>query len=158
GEHRLHEVETRLHVVALDDDDRRRDVEVRERLPAARLPEARLERSRVDVRPVGRVPDRQPAVGDLGGLLDALRADRGDVDRDLPAVENAPERLAEPGRVGTAVRDVVVSPLVLERPLARPDRADDRDVLARPYERLPEREAVPSLDDLRSGHAEPEKE
>ena len=46
--------------------------------------------------------------------------------------------------------------VVGDRPVPRPDVAQDPDVLARARERLGERLAVPALDDLRAGHAEPE--
>ena len=46
--------------------------------------------------------------------------------------------------------------VVGDRPLARPDVAQDPDVLAHPRQRLGERLAVPALDDLRSGDAETE--
>jgi hypothetical protein len=48
--------------------------------------------------------------------------------------------------------------LVLDRLLARPDLADDLDVLAGLHERLAVRLAVPSFDDLRPRDAEPEQE
>src|SRR4029077_20919160 len=99
----------------------------------------------------------QPAVGDLGRLLDALRPDRRDVDRDLPAVEDALQRLAEAGRAGTAEGNLIVLALVLDGLLAGPDLAHDLDVLAGLHERLAVPLAVPSLDDLRARHAEPEE-
>src|SRR5204863_237626 len=105
----------------LDDGHGGRDVEGRERLAAAGFPKARFDGVLVDVGAIRRVPDRQPTVGDLGGLLDALWTDRGDVDRDLPAVDDALQRLAEPGRARAAVRNLVLLALVLERPLAPPD-------------------------------------
>ena len=137
---------------------RRGDVESGERLAAPGLLEAGLQGALVDVRAVGCVPDREPAVGDLRGLLDALRTDGRDVDRDLPAVEDRAKRLSEPGRVRAGVRDLVVLAAVHDRLLARPDLPDDRHVFARLDERLSEALAVPALDHLRAGDAEAEEE
>ena len=105
--------------------------------PAARKP-ASSDSLNTDIRS-RREEDGQPAVGDLGGERDVLRADRGEVDGDVGApVEDRLERLAEPGGVGPRVRDLVVVARELERLLAPPDRADDLDVFARPRERLAE--------------------
>ena len=57
--------------------------------------------------------------------------------------------LPRPRRARAPVRDLVVLALVLDRFLARPDRAHDLDVLARAHERLAVGDAVPALDDLR---------
>jgi hypothetical protein len=46
----------------------------------------------------------------------------------------------------------------LERGLAREDRRDDLSVLARAGQRIAVGDAVPALDDLRPGRAEPEQE
>ncbi len=110
--------------------------------------------------PVRREEDRQPAVGDLRAERDVLRSDRRDVDRDVVArrMHDELERLAEPGRVGTRVRDVVVRAVMLEPLLARQDRAHDLHVLARLAEGLAVRLAVPTLHDLRTGETEPEQE
>src|SRR5262249_15006275 len=145
----------RLHVVALDHHDRWGDVERGERLPAARAAEAGVEGPLVDVRPVRRVPDPKPAVRDLRRLLDALRPDRRDVDRDLAAVEDRAEGLTEPGRVRARVRDLVVLAPVDDWLVAGPDLAHDRHVLARLHEWLPEPLPVPALDDLRPRDPEP---
>src|SRR5438034_11382635 len=157
-EHRLHEVEAGLHVVALYYGDGGGHVEAGERLPAARAPEARLERVAVEAGAVGRVPDREPAVGDLGRLRHALRPGGGAGDGDLAPVEDRAERLPEAARARAAIGDLIMLALVLERALAGPDRAHDLDVLARPRERLAEGLPVPALDHLRAGDAEPEEE
>src|SRR5690606_14655997 len=50
----------------------------------------------------------QHAVGELAGERDAGRTDRRGIDRHVaPAALDALERLAEPGRAGTAVRNLV---------------------------------------------------
>src|SRR5262249_62357795 len=102
--------------------------------------------------------DRKPAVRDLGRLLDALRPDRRDVDRDLAAVEDRAEGLTEPGRVRARVRDLVVLAPVDDWLVAGPDLAHDRHVLARLHDGRPEPLPVPALDDLRPRDPEPEEE
>ena len=99
---------------------------------------------------------REPAVGDLGGEGDVLRALGGEEDRDLRAqrVDRRLERLAEPG--AARQRQVVELAVVLERFLAGDDPADDVDVLARAGQRARVGLAVPALDDLRTGCAEAE--
>src|SRR6185369_12782940 len=130
-----------------------------EALPATGLREALVERWLIDLRrAVRRVEDRQPTVGDLGRLCDALRTDRRQIDRDRPSVEDALQRLAEARRTRALVRDVVVLAVMLERPLARPDGAQDLDVLPRARERLPVPDAMPAFDDLRAGDPEPAEE
>ena len=59
---------------------------------------------------------------------------------------------------GRRQRQRVVLAVVGDRPLARPDVAQDADVLARAGERLGERLAVPALDHLRAADAEAEDE
>src|SRR5439155_11513855 len=119
--------------------------------------EAGGERVAVPLARVGQEAHREPAVRDPRGLLDAVRSHRRDVDGDLPAVEDALERLAESRRPRAAVRDLVVRARVLERLLARPDGAHDLDVLARPPERVPVGNAVPALDHLRPTDAAAEE-
>ena len=128
-----------------------------EPLAVAGLAKAGSQRVAVHVRPIRGEEHRQPAVGDLGRLLDALRPDGRDVNRDLAAVKDALERLAEPARTRAAIGDLVVRAGVLERLLARPDGAKDLDVLARAAQRVPVRHAVPSLDHLRARHPETEE-
>ena len=149
-----------VDVVTHDHGDAGRDVEVGARLVVPRLGEAGVERGAVRLgEPVGREEDRQPPVGDLGGELDVLRPDGRDVDRDVGAgTADDLQRLAEPGRARSRVRDVVVLAVVLERFLAAQDRAHDLDVLARLRQRLAVRLAVPALDDLRARQPQPEQE
>ena len=104
-----------------------------------------------------RPEDREPAVRELERLLDRLRADRGEVDRQFGAERprHQFQRLAEPGAV--ANRNVVVLAVMFE-PLAAQHCAHDLDVLARLPERLPPLLPVPALYHLRPGRAEPEPE
>src|SRR5207249_10868684 len=150
--------ESDLHVVSLAHSAGRLHYDAGDRAPAARTLEAGLKRVAGEAGAVGRVPDREPAVGDLGRLRHALRAGGGDVDGDLAPVEDRAERLPEPGRARAAIGDLVVLALVLERALAGPDRAYDLDVLARARERFAEGLPVPALDHLRARDAEPEEE
>jgi len=57
----------------------------------------------------GRAENRQPAIGDLGGQLHVLWADRGQVDREIgPPMQDALERLTQPGRIRPLVGNLVV--------------------------------------------------
>ena len=71
-------------------------------------------------------------------------------------VDDGLQRLAQsrPARVG----ERVVGPVVGDRGVAGDDLADDVQVLAGPGQRLGEGLPVPALDDLGTGHAEPEHE
>ena len=110
------------------------------------------------LRQLGAEHRRQPAVRDLGRLLDRLRSHRAEVDRDLllhrPGQQ--PERLAEP-RAALDRQLELLAP-VLERPLARERGPDDLHVLAGACERARERHTVPALRHLRPGHSESEPE
>ena len=99
--------------------------------------------------------DRQPAVGDLPGQLEVLRADGREVEREVVAcrVDGQLERLA--GAVGQRQREELA---VVGHGLAGERRADDGDVLPRPRERLVETHAVPALRHLRARDAEAEAE
>ena len=103
--------------------------------------------------------DRLPALGELRGHLDVLRAERGQHDRDPVAdrVVDQLERLAQAGALVGRQRDRVVAALV-GQPLAAPDRTADLDDLPGPADRGVVRHAVPALDDLRPGRAEAEDE
>ena len=107
---------------------------------------------------VGRVEQRQPPVAQLAGHGDVLGPFGGEVDGDVgPQRVNAGlQRLAQPRSVRQRQR--VVGPFARDRPTARPDVAQDRDVLAHPRQRLGERLAVPALHHLGPGHAEPQDE
>src|SRR5581483_7285271 len=99
------------------------------------------------------------AVGDLGAELLALRGHRGRVDWHVASpVQDALQRLAEARGIRASVGDLVALADELELLVALEDRADHRDVLAQPGERLAERHAVPSLDDLRARGAQAEDE
>src|SRR5207248_6723781 len=140
-----------LYVVADEDVDRRGDLEALPGAGEARA-EGVVEALRVD-------EDRQPAVRDLGGEGDVLRADRREEDRNVrpERPEHQLQRLPEPGGADAVVRDPVVLALVLDR-LAAERGADDLDVFARLPERLAPWLAVPALDHLRAGGAEAEDE
>ncbi len=103
------------------------------------------------------VEDRLPALGDLGGELHVLGAERGDDDGD--PVPDRPvdqlQRLAPPGAARVGQR--VVLALVVQD-LAAPDRPADLDQLAGPAHRRVVGDAVPALDHLRAGGAQAEGE
>ena len=105
------------------------------------------------------VEDRLPAVGQLGGQLDVLRAERGQDDRDVRAdrVVDELQRLAESGALPGRQRDLIVRALVLQ-PLPAPHLAADLDQLAGPGQRRVVGNAVPALDDLRPGRADAQRE
>src|SRR5581483_11176658 len=146
-EGRLERVAQRLDVVTDEDVCRCRDLEA-----------VRRRRERV-AEALRRHEDRQPAVGDLVRERDVLRADRGEVDRDVgpQRSQHQLERLSEPGRAGAVVRDAVVLALVLDH-VAPQRRPNDLDILTRLHERLAPRLAVPALYHLRPGRPEPEQE
>src|SRR5205814_936231 len=118
----LERVAPALDVVGRERRHRRRDLEAL----------ARAVEREDGPRLLRRPEDRQPAVRDLDRLLDRLRRDRRDVDRDLGAQrsQHQLQRLAEPGRAVARVRDVVVRAVVLEH-VAPERRAHELDVLAR---------------------------
>ena len=105
-----------------------------------------------------RVEDRQPAVADLGGQRDVLRPLGAQHDRDVGAqrMGDRLERLAQTGCALACQRQRIVRAVARHRRLAGPHLPDDVDVFAGPGQRLGERLAVPALDHLRAGHAEPE--
>ncbi len=139
-----------LEVVGDERRDRRRDVEAG----------ARERRGKGLPRAFGREEDREPAVGDLGGELDRLRLEDGEVDRDVGAKRprHQLERLPESRRARAGVRNLVVQAVVLERlPPERPQRTIS--TYSRSLrQRLPPGLAVPALDHLRAREAEPEQE
>ena len=98
---------------------------------------------------------RQPAVGELAGELEVLRADRGDVDRDVVAhrVQHQVQRFARAVRQRQRVGRALVAD-----PLARERQFDDVDVLAGAGHRLGEPDAVPAFGDLGAGKSETEAE
>ena len=98
----------------------------------------------------------QPAVGDLAGQLQVLRADRGQVDRDVLA-ERVEDQLAAPcpGRPAAAACSARRRSSTVSRAQRHPD---DLDVLPGAAQRLVEPHAVPALGDLRAGHAQAEPE
>jgi hypothetical protein len=112
-----------VHIVAQDDGHGGRNVEAGQVFAAARFGKARLHLRLVGGSVVrGREDNRQPAVGDLSGQFDIFRADGGQVDRQVAApVDDALERLAQPGGVGALVRNLVMLAVMDERRLAGED-------------------------------------
>src|SRR5207302_1750399 len=98
-------------------------------------------------------------VGDLGGELDVLGAERGDVDGDIVAyrVVDELQGLSEPGSLILGERQRVRLALVDEK-LAPPHQPTDVDDLSGSGERPVERHTMPALDDLRPRRPEPEHE
>src|SRR5580692_3677463 len=96
-----------------------------------------------DRRLLWEVEDGLPALGDLGGERDVLRAERGDDDRDaLPdRVVDQLERLAEAGAALVGQR--VVLALVVQ-PVAAPHHPADLDQLPGPPDRGVVPHAVPA--------------
>ena len=155
---RLHRREGGGAVVGDDDVGRRADLEVLAATPRAGTGEALVEPLVVGVGHPRRVEDRQPAVADLGGHRDVLRALGAEHDRDIGAqrVGDRLERLAQPGGALARQRQRVVRAVAGHRLLARPHLPDDVDVFAGAGQRLRELLAVPTLDHLRSRHSQPE--
>ena len=110
------------------------------------------------LRLLGQEEQRHPAVGDLGGHLDVLRAERRDPDRDPGphGVGDDLERLAQPGALLGRAAAACSAPVVGEAVLAGPHLAADLDDLPGAAERLVVRDAVPALDHLRARRAEAE--
>ena len=104
--------------------------------------------------------DRQDAVGDLARQPHAAGRDRGGVDLAAAvAVQDALQRLAEPGRVRPVIGDLVVlAPGAPAAPRAPGSAADDVDVFPRAGHRLAVGHAVPALDHLRAGGADAAEE
>jgi hypothetical protein len=101
---------------------------------------------------------RQPTLGQLGGQLHVLVAQRGHPDRDVRAVRMVDhlQRLAQAGAAVGGQRDRV-QPVMFD-PLPAPHRAADLDGLPGARHRLVVGHAVEALDHLRAGRAEPEQE
>ena len=158
GDDRLHAVDDRLLLVRVGDDldvAGGRDLEVGPGTTGALAGEALVEPRAVHRRGLRRVEDRDPAVGDLGGLGDVLGPLRAEPDRDVGAqrVHDRLERLAEADRALAGERQRVVRAGVGDRALASQHLADDVDDLAGAGQRLAERRAVPALDHLRPAHS-----
>ena len=136
----------------------RADLEVLPAAPRARSGEALVEPLVVHVRQPRGVEDGQPAVADLGSKRHVLRALGAQHDRDIGSqrVGDRLERLAEAGSALARQRQRVMRAVAGDRLLARPNLAHDVDVLPGAGQRLGERLAVPALNDLRPGHAEPQ--
>ena len=124
----------------------------------ARLGHALQRRLRHQVGAFRRHEDRQVAVGDLARQPHAAGGDRGAVEFQRCAMQDALQRLAEPGRIRPVIGDAVVLPLVLQRLLPRHDRPDDVDVFPRADHRRAVGLAVPPLHHLRPGGADAAEE
>ena len=114
------------------------DLEVGAGTPRAGAGEALVEPRLVHAGRLRRVEDRDPAVGDLGGLGDVLGALGAEPDRDVRAqrVHDRLERLAQPHRALAGVGQRVVRAVVGHRRLAGQHLADDVDDLAGAGQRL----------------------
>ena len=101
----------------------------------------------------------QPTVGDLGGEFDVLRAERGEIDRDVLAhrMVDQLQGLAEPRALIFRKRELVVR-AVMHHDLSSPDRTTDLHNLALTAEGLVVLHAMEPLDDLRAGRTEAEDE
>src|SRR5207248_7067568 len=135
-----------------------RDLEGVGRVAGARTAEALVEGLLVHALLPRREEHGAPAVGDLCGQGDVVRALGTQIDRHVGAqrVDRRLERLPEAGAAGVGER--VVLAVEGYRGFARKYLADDRDVLARAGQRLGEGLAVPAFDDLGTGDAEAEHE
>ena len=102
---------------------------------------------------------RLPALGDLGGELDVLRAQRGDRDRNAFAdrMIDQLQRLAQTGAPVGGQRNLVVL-AVIGHPFAAPHLPADLDDLAGAAQRRVERHAVEALHHLRSRRADAQPE
>ena len=141
-----------LHVVAEGHEAARLQVELGER--AARAGGARGQRVGEDVRVLGHERGAEPAVRDLARHLEALRRERGQVDRqDRLGRRGGAEGLA----LAAGQRQLVDLALVLEA-LALHRAAHDLDRLAHALDRPVEADAVPALDHLRPAHAQAQQE
>lgn len=100
---------------------------------------------------------RQPAVGDLRGHTDVGRAEGCDVNWYLAAHQLVEELQGFAKLAALLARQWHVDDAMVVDHLTSPDPAAQFDGLAGAAERLVVRQAVPALDDLRAGRAEPEQ-
>ena len=149
---RLEEVDHRLRVVGDLEVAGRGDLEGLAGVPRPGPGEALVQPRLVHLGAGRGVEDRDPAVGDLGGLRDVLRSLGAEPDRHVGAqrVDDRLQRLAEPDRVVAVVRQRVVRAVVGDRALAGQHLADDLDDLPGARQRLAEGLAVPPLHHLRA--------
>ena len=113
----------------------------------------------IDVSALGHHEEREQAVGDLAGEPETGRRDRAGIYRQRVAgVDDALQRLAEPGGVRPAVGERIVHALVDDRLLARHDSAHDRNVLAQPLMGFAVGDSMPAFDHLRSRRTNAEDE
>ena len=162
GIHRPEHLGGALDVVGHDQRHRRRHLEV---IPAtARVGPVEPFPQGVTVEAVvaGGVKQRQPAVAQLARERDVVRSFGRQVDRYV-VTQRMDARLQwfskATGRRSSrplGQRKRIVRALIRDRAVARPDVAQDPDVLARAREWLGKRLPVPPLHDLWSGHPQSE--
>ena len=128
-------------------------------LAVAAPAEALDQRLAIDVGALRHHEEREQAVGDLACQPKPCRRNRAGVDRQRVAgVDDALQRLAEPGGIRTAIGHGVVHALVDDRLLPRDDAAHDRDVFPEPLVGLAVGDSVPALDHLRPRRPDAEDE
>ena len=146
-----HRVARRVQIVGDEHVDGWGDVEAVERAPDAI---GAFLQQRAQLRDVlGREQRWDPAVGDLTGERRVLRADRGEIDRDVLLYRCDRELESLAGTVGK--RQLERLAVELES-FASERLANDGDVLAGALKLLGEALSVPTLGDLWAGGADPE--
>ena len=135
------------------------DGEALARLAVAAPAKALNEWVTVDVGALGHHEEREQAVGDLAGQPETGRRDRAGIDRQRVAgVDDALQRLAEPGGVRPAVGEGIVHALMDDRLLARHNSAHDRNIFAQPLMGFAVGDSMPAFDHLRSRRTDAEDE
>ena len=148
-----------LQVIPYDERDIGDDVELSEAFAATRCREPLVERFLEDIEPLRFHEGEQHAVGDLGAETDSRRSHgSGDDLEGGISVNDALQRLAEPGCALSRIRDPVVVPFVHERFFPGQHLSNDFDVFAGPRQGAAVRDAVPAFDDLRARGTDAENE
>ena len=151
---RLHDFPQRLDVFADGQGRAGEDLEVAQRRVALRLTGGQCLAPDI-LRLLRQEEDRLPSLGDLGGQLDVLGAQRGDQDGNAFAdrLIDQLQRLAQAGALLGRQRDRVVVALVLQL-FAPPHLAADLDDLAGARDRRVVTDPVETLDHLRARSAQ----
>ena len=144
-------VDHRLDVIADLHAYRNAPVELGE--TAASVVGARGEIVHVRFRVIRREGRSEPAVRGLARVLQGIRSERREIDRNIHRLVGDADRLALAVRQRQLMNLAVVADL-----LAREDEAADLDGFAQARERFPVRHAVQALDHLRSARAKAEDE